>query len=156
VNVSHHMHAPAQVIVAARRNLPTLILIRKPSDAILSWIGRFPNQSLAQALKYYIRYYKAILPLSDTYVLATFDDVTSDFGKVIDKINRKFNTNFNLFNHTEENQEKCFQEISEHYYPSADRNRLKLSHNERLSAAKYKSLILEAERIYAEILTASR
>jgi hypothetical protein len=156
VNVSHHMHAPAQMLTAARKNLPTLVLVRKPSDAVLSWVGRFPHQSLAQALKYYVRYYKAILPLSDKYVLATFEEVTCDFGKVIDNINRKFCTSFHLFSHTEENQEKCFRRIRKNNSPSADRNRVKMSHKDTLSSDKYKSLILEAEKIYAEVLTLTR
>jgi hypothetical protein len=156
VNVSHHMHAPAQVMMAARKNLPTLVLIRKPGDAILSWIGRFPQQSLAQALKYYVRYYKAILPLSDKYVLATFEEVTCDFGKVIDNINRKFCTSFQLFSHTAENQEQCFRRIGKNNSPSADRDRVKLSHKDTLNSDKYKALILEGGKIYAEILTVTR
>ena len=167
VVISHHMHAPAQVIMAANRDLPTLVLIRKPVDAVLSWIIRYPYKSTSQALKYYIRYYKAIFPFKDKFVLATFEEATSDFGKVIERINKKFGTNFILFNHTEENQRRCFSRMSEikfkliegvdipeaHlHYPSAHRDNLKMLARDHLMCGKYKSLISEAEKVYRMML----
>lgn len=167
VVVSHHMHAPAQVIMAANKGLPTLVLIRKPVDAVLSWIVKYPYKSTSQALKYYVRYYKAVIPFKNKFVLATFEEVTSDFGKVIEEINSKFGTNFNLFDHTEENQRKCFSEMSKikvkliegvdipeaHlHYPSSRRDNLKTLARDRLMCGKYKSLISEAEEVYRMML----
>ena len=34
--IAHHLHVPAQVIRAARWRIPTLVLIRRPKDAVLS------------------------------------------------------------------------------------------------------------------------
>ena len=67
---------------------------------------------LFQALKYYADYYHAILPFDGKYVLATFNGVTSDFGRVIEKVNQKFGARFSLFARTEENQKKCFQGLN--------------------------------------------
>ena len=35
VRLAHHLHAPAQLIEAARRGVPALVLIREPRGAIL-------------------------------------------------------------------------------------------------------------------------
>src|SRR5690242_11619114 len=36
VRLAHHLHAPAQLVAAARRGVPALALIREPRGAILS------------------------------------------------------------------------------------------------------------------------
>ena len=36
IRLAHHLHAPAQLIEAARRGIPTMALIREPQGAILS------------------------------------------------------------------------------------------------------------------------
>ena len=36
VRVAHHLHAPAQLIEAARRGVPTLMVIREPRGALLA------------------------------------------------------------------------------------------------------------------------
>lgn len=38
-----------------------------------------------------------------------FEEVTKDFGAIINKINQRFNTNFATFEHTEENVRKVFE-----------------------------------------------
>jgi hypothetical protein len=169
VLISHHMHAPAQVMIAATRGLPTLVIIRKPMDAVLSWVIKYPYKSTAQALEYYSRYYQAIFPFRDKFMLATFEEVTSDFGKVIAKINYKFATNFRLFDHTEENERKCFSIMSKirvklidgvdipeahMHFPSAYRDNLKLLVKDHVMCSKYRSLMSEAEAKYQMMLEA--
>jgi hypothetical protein len=47
--IAHHLHAPAQVIRAARWRILTLVLMRRPRDAVLSLVIRDPV-SVDQAL----------------------------------------------------------------------------------------------------------
>jgi hypothetical protein len=35
--IAHHLHVPAQVVRAARWQIPSLVLIRRPRDAVLSF-----------------------------------------------------------------------------------------------------------------------
>src|SRR5215211_5813810 len=37
IRIAHHMHVPAQVVRAARWQIPTLVVIRRPRDAVLSF-----------------------------------------------------------------------------------------------------------------------
>jgi hypothetical protein len=114
VRVAHHEHAAAQVIAAARAGTPTLVLIREPEDAVLSLIIQQPHLSLRQALRAYVRFYRPLVPHRDRFVLATFHEVTTDFGAVTRRVNDRFGTDFGVFEHTEENVQRCLAAIRDH------------------------------------------
>ncbi|MDP9300111.1 MAG: hypothetical protein M3P43_04330 [Actinomycetota bacterium] len=113
LRVAHHLHAAAQFIAAAELGTPTLITVRPPEPTILSAMLREPVVTPGQWLKFYAEFYERILPIRDRFVVATFDDVTSDFGAVTRRINQRFRTNFKEFRHTEENVATCFALIEE-------------------------------------------
>ena len=113
VAVAHHFHAPAQIMAAARWGVPTLLLLRDPEDAVLSQVLRCPFLTVRQALKAYVRFYRRLQLYSDRYVLASFESVTNDFGKVIRRVNEKFGTEFEEFAHTPANVERCFEIMEE-------------------------------------------
>ena len=108
VRTAHHLHVPAHVIEAARLGVPTLVIVRHPKDAIVALKMMYPDLSVSRILKSYVNYHRAILPLVDACVIATFEQVTSDLGTVIQRCNEKYNTSFDRFVHTEENVEKVF------------------------------------------------
>ena len=70
VRIAHGLHVPAQVIRAATWRIPTLVLIRKPKDAVLSFAIRDPI-SVDQALRYYLSFYETVEEYRDAYVLGT-------------------------------------------------------------------------------------
>lgn len=113
VRIAHHLHAPAQVIWAARRNLPALVLIREPADAVLSLLVRDPSVSITHELRRYARFYSTLEPCRQEFVLATFEEVVNDFGLVIARVNARFGTAFDLFEHTEANVGEVFRVIEE-------------------------------------------
>ncbi|MDQ3796648.1 MAG: hypothetical protein M3294_03480, partial [Pseudomonadota bacterium] len=57
VRIAAHLHVPAQVIRAAQCHIPTLALLRKPKDAVISLALRDPMISFRHALRYYIAFY---------------------------------------------------------------------------------------------------
>jgi len=113
VRVAHHMHAAAPLIAAARRGVPTLITVREPESTILSAMMREPAVSPRQWLKTYAAFYERILSFRPHFVVATFEEVTSDFGAVIGRVNERFGTRFRRFEHTEENVKAVFALIEE-------------------------------------------
>jgi hypothetical protein len=115
VRVAHHVHAPAQVMAAVRWGIPALVLIRSPEDSVLSLVIRNPEIPLAQALNAYERFYRPLLPARDRFVAASFDEVVTDFGGVIDRINDRYGAAFARFDHTEENVASALAEIEEDY-----------------------------------------
>ena len=113
VALAHHLHAPAQLIRAARRGIPALVLIRDPEDTILSQVQWEPDISMRAALMTYVRFYRAIEPYAGGLVTATFLQVTEDFGGVIRRLNARFGTNFDVYEPTEEHQRLCFELMEE-------------------------------------------
>ncbi len=112
VRLAHHLHAAAQVIEAARRQVPTLVLIREPQGTILSQLAREPWVTIADALAAYSRYYTCLLPYRNSYVIGEFEQVTRDFGAVVRRLNARFGTSFAEFVHTEDNLRECFQLVA--------------------------------------------
>jgi hypothetical protein len=108
VRLAHHIHAPAQVILAARRGLPILVLVREPVAAVSSLVIRHPYISMRMALHEYIRFYETIAPYRDKFVVGLFGQVTNDYGEVIKRINQRFSTGFASFEHNEANVQKSF------------------------------------------------
>lgn len=113
VRLAHHLHAPIQVIAAARARIPVLVLIRPPEDAVLSLATWSPHVSLEQALAAYSRFYERIQPHRDWCVTGEFTQVTTDLGQVIDAINARYGTAFARFEHTPANVEACYALIEE-------------------------------------------
>lgn len=119
VRLAHHLHAPAQLIEAARRGIPALALIREPQGAILSQLFQEPDVALPDALFGYARFYERLMPYRESFVIGEFRQVTDDFGAVIRQLNKHFGTNFAEFVHNDENVRHCFElcELRETMFP---------------------------------------
>jgi hypothetical protein len=103
IRLAHHLHAPAQLIEAARNKVPALVVIREPQGAILSQLIREPDVALRDAIVAYARFYECLLPYRDRFVVADFEEVTKDFGAVIRRVNERFGTAFSEFEPSEPN-----------------------------------------------------
>ena len=167
VKIARHLHAPAQVIQAVRWGIPTIVLIRNPEDAVLSLLVREPWISARQALVDYVRFYRKIQPYYSHFVLATFEEVTRDFGAIIEKVNEKFGTNFSNFVHIDENVEKVMRIVEEMdkedqqkanvtettvARPSKIKNRLKEMRRKDLEGPHIANLLKEAKEVYLEMM----
>lgn len=109
IRLAHHLHAPAQLIEAARRGIPTVVLIRKPQGAILSQLIREPDVALRDALFAYSRFYEHLLPYRKGFVIGEFRQVTHEFGAVIRQLNARFDTHFAEFIPSDVNVRECFE-----------------------------------------------
>jgi hypothetical protein len=106
VRLAPHLHAPAQLIEAARSGIPALLLVRQPRDAILSELLYDPV-ALPDAMVAYSRFYTSLLSYLDSFVVGEFTQVTSDFGAVIRRLNARFGTSFAEFQHSEASTREC-------------------------------------------------
>jgi hypothetical protein len=111
VRLAHHLHAPAQLIAAARRGVPALAVIREPQGAISSQLIREPDVVMRDAMVAYARYYESLLPHRDRFAVADFEEVTKDFGSVIRRINDRFGTRLREFEASDQNVARCFELI---------------------------------------------
>ena len=102
IEIAHHLHAAAQIKRAARLDVPAIVLIREPSEAILSVVVRDPHASMRWALRSYIRFYSTVAPYLEKTVVAPFTTVTSDLASIIRKVNTRYGTAFKEFVPTED------------------------------------------------------
>lgn len=164
VSVAHHLHAPAQVMRATRWQIPCLVLIRDPTDAALSLVIREPHISLPQAFRHYISFYETVAECGGGYVLGPFEEVVSDYGAVLERVNRHFGTEFRTFDHTEENVKEVFDIIESSHRakrdrvveekisrPSAAKEERKTALREKLKAPGVEALAGRAEAVYRRL-----
>jgi len=153
---------PAQVIRAARWGIPTLLLARKPTDAALSWVIREPGVPIRQALKHYVSFYEKAAEYRDALVVGFFEEVTRDYGTILERVNAKFGTGFSPFVHSEDNVKCVFGRIEELHrakrggrlddkqiaHPSAVKAGLKDALKKELEAPEVRKLTARAEAVY--------
>jgi hypothetical protein len=111
VSIAHHVHAAGAVIAAVNMGTPTIVLIRPPEDSVLSYVVRWPELTVGHALRAYIRFYAPLVPYRDQFVVGRFEEVTSDLGGVIRRLNDRFSTKFEPFVPTEENLRAVLEEL---------------------------------------------
>jgi hypothetical protein len=113
--IGHHLHVQAQVYRSINYGIPVILLIRHPRDAVRSMLVRHDFIPLGDALKDYVRFYNDLYPLREHFVVASFEDVTERFGKIISRVNERFATTFTLFpDNDDELRKSVFSEIDQH------------------------------------------
>jgi hypothetical protein len=111
VSIAHHVHAAGAVIAAARMGTPTLVLIRPPEESVLSYVIRWPSLTIGQALRGYGRFYGPLVGYRDRFVVGRFEEVTSDLGAVVRRVNERFATDFVPYEPTAENERAVREEL---------------------------------------------
>ncbi len=170
VRLANNLHVPAQVIRAARLRVPALVLIREPKDAVASLAIRDPI-SIERALKFYVSFYETAADYKDSFVLGLFEDVTSDYGAVIERINARFGTDFTPFRHTGRNVERVFARIEKVYErdfsgassmeeavsrPSGARGEAGRRLKDELEDPRHRELLARAEAVYERLASEAR
>ena len=113
LHVGRHLHGAPHVLRAVRLGLPTLVLIRRPRDAVLSYLVRRATLTPHDAVLEYLDFYRTAWPVRDRFVVGLFDRVTSDFGAVLEQVNQRFGTSFQRYDPTPENEARAFRLVEE-------------------------------------------
>jgi hypothetical protein len=168
VQVAHHLHAAAQIKRAARLGVPAVVLVREPSEAILSLMVRDPAASVRWALHSYVRFYSSVIPCLEKTVVASFTTVTSDFTGLIRTVNSRYGTSFQELAPTEEALDSVRRAVAsmgerdstrtgQDYgrgvaLPSEERQRAKEARRREYLDDRYKPLRLRAEALYERVI----
>jgi len=155
VRIAHHQHLPFQVIKACQKEIPCLVIIRNPLDVLSSYLSRFYlNPGSLEAilwgnliLNYWIRFYNTIFPYKDKFFLCMFDEVTKNYGEVINKLNEFYGTNFKIPNET--HYEEAWKILNMRVKPDKNRNIFKQSLKKWISNEKrFMKPLKEALKLY--------
>jgi len=101
---------------ACEWDIPTSVLIRQPKDAVISGVALSkqvqeeehdaddPVQfvSFQDRLWAWNVFYRSLAPYRNQMLVAPLGAVVEDMGRVIDRINKRFGTDFEHFDHTPE------------------------------------------------------
>jgi hypothetical protein len=113
LHVGRHLHGAPHILRAARLGLPTVVLIRRPADAVSSYLIRRPTLTPDDALLEYLDFYRTAWRARDDFVVGLFDTVVSGFGRVIEAVNAKYGTQFVVYEPTPENEAAVFDLVEE-------------------------------------------
>ena len=170
LRLAHHMHVPAQIIRGVRWKIPTIILIRNPKDAVVSFAMYDQKISINQALKCYVSFYKSIYPYRSECVIASFEEVINNYSSVIRETNNKFGTKFISLTPTGSELKSIFQKIESVgnieairqgetecselniARPSSTRAFLKRELIQKLKEPQNHKILKDAEKIYSEFM----
>jgi hypothetical protein len=162
--IAHHTHSPSTLLDGVRRGVPALLVVREPQDAIISYLIRRPAVTMGGALRGYVRFHRPLVSRRSGLVVGTFDQVTTDLGSVIRRVNERFGTSFAPFESTETNVERILREIDDHERrrggsdeerersvprPSPLRRELKSAMVAEYSSSRLASLRGGADQLYA-------
>ena len=110
--LAHHSHAAAQVLTAARLGVPTVLIVRHPSDVVPSHMLRRGIGAKAPLVAW-VRFHETVVPVRERMLVVSFEEMTKDMGSVIRRVNARFNTSFAVFEHTPENEARVFERIEQ-------------------------------------------
>jgi glycosyltransferase involved in cell wall biosynthesis len=166
VSVAHHLHSLANVIQGIRNEIPILVVVRAPKDAIISYKIRHPSNSYTAMLYEYILFHRGVRKLRYGVEVASFNDVTTNFGSVTARINKRFGSTFVCFDGAQESVEAVFKMIDEANVntgggnimqvarPAKERESVKLDvERELLGDHALEKLLLEANDIYRSLIS---
>ena len=151
-----------------RLGVPSLVIVREPAQAVASLLVRETHLTASAALKSYICFHRGARPHRRGFVVATFEQVTGDFGAVVERLNAAFGSDFRPFEHTDANVGRVFETMAAAGparirpdqdfvvaggWPLAERDELKRQVAEALDDPGATGLLAEATALYEEFRT---
>lgn len=161
----NHIHLPSQIILAVKYSIPTVLLVRNPRDAVLSFtalqmqgrkdLGSDSENAFQSQIrinfKYYQRFHQSVLPVLDSVVVAPFEKVIHSYENVIEELNEKFGTSFVAS--VQEPDSRIFEASPEHLSPSASRNELKQQMERIITKAPFAALLEDCNMSFRKVLS---
>jgi hypothetical protein len=163
-HLGRHLHGAPHLLRAKRLGIPAIALVRDPAEAIPSYLIRRHGLHAEDALVEYLDFYRTAWSARDAFVVGLFDDVTTDFGTVIDGVNQRFGTTFARYEPTPDNEAaafglveemnrlECRGEVVETHVgrPSAERDARKAEIASSLQRPRAARLLGQAQELFQE------
>lgn len=165
--IGNHLHSHAHIKYGLINNIPTIVLIRNPFDAIISLVALkiinvyngnkkefLQENSLKFTVKSYINFYRPLVKIKNKLVLLKFDDITKNPSKAIKKINKVYGFNLETDKKVIDFYSKLiFINAKSHLKPLVKRNKIKESLIKEIKLdKKLEVLFEEAHNIFLEII----
>ena len=136
IQIAHHTHSIANLKLALKYNVPTLVLIRDPLDSLASWAIRTNKLTIENMLQEYINYYNYIQKHCKDFLILSFDTLTSDLNKTLIIIDEYFGFKIKHKNY------ESINELQNHIFDVIDNNSNKWNGNKE----KWKSIAIPNQK----------
>lgn len=159
IHLATHSHSPAQIVQAAKWNIPTMVLLREPLGAIRGYLAflleektitNFNEGDVKRVAERYCWFYETLLPYRDRIFIARFDDVTTDYVAVTERFIKRYSGPWKAYDPVELPAEKIFS-MRGHIGPGEDRERIKREVEKVMTKWLDPQLLERAMRIYEKM-----
>ncbi|HYT37864.1 MAG TPA: hypothetical protein VEN99_00045 [Acidimicrobiia bacterium] len=167
VRVASHSHSWANIARGLRLGKPVVVLLRPPLDAVASHAVRMRLDDLDRELRRYRHFYRRVAGIADSVVVASFDVTVNRFCDVVGRVNARFSTRFELFDHTDpvavaavfdEMEREALSSPSELdrmwriARPNAERVEATRAMRARLAGPRHRPALARCEAVHEELL----
>lgn len=164
LSTATHTHSPAQVVQAAIWNIPTMVCIRKPTDAIAALLA-FERELLLKANKPYLpatkseinatirrwhHFHTRILPYKKQIYFAEFSRITGDYSSVSSDFIQRFKLDYQCYDPAKLTQDELFGR-SFHVGPNPERTRIKNDIKAFITNGEFDSSIEACDQLFCEL-----
>ncbi len=158
--IGHHLHVPVQLIQACRYNIPAVLVLRAPEEAVASFMVFQGSLNADIYLKAYIRFHRLLLPYREKIIVASFETVTSDMNRVIEAINSRYDKDFSLIDSLPEREDEIFAKLKDvnarffgnasnkSMYPDRGREKMKQLAQKKVLQSPW---LVEARNLYSQL-----
>ncbi|MEO8116290.1 MAG: hypothetical protein ABI653_01500, partial [Bacteroidota bacterium] len=166
-NIAHHIHKKSQFLIGAKYKIPAILLIRNPSDCIVSTLIRQPKYNPETLLAGYFYMYNSLQKM-DSYVVGEFSQVLNNYGLIIRNVNSKFGTEFNIYEKSDFNETKVKEIVQSQdelkdaadyeqrvAYPTEKRKEDKQRLKKIIQQPKYSKQLGKCTGVYEKIISTS-
>ncbi len=160
VKVAHHLHVAAQLLRAARYQIPAMVVLRAPEEAVSSFMVFQQSLNAPLYLDAYTRFHQRLLDVQDQLLFVSFETVVSDMNKAIRALNEKFGINFEIIPNVDQRQDEIIEKLkivnarffkgqhNKNMFPDKNREKLKEKARQYLLAAPE---LVAARNVYARL-----
>lgn len=92
---AHHTHLIENVMLGIDNNLPAVVIMRNPLDAIASFVI-YSEKSVEFAIDKWLRFYAEAERLDSRALLVSFETITANPVRIIEELNAKFQINLDV------------------------------------------------------------
>ena len=103
-HIAHHTHSSVTILKGVQSGVPVILLVRDPTSAVRSLCARYPGLSPHHALGSYVKFHERLLPVLSRMFIAPFDEVVSDYGRAIHRVNVRYERSFNTYTKSPESE----------------------------------------------------
>ena len=168
IRIASHVHSWTHVARGLQLGKPVMVLLRPPLDAVASHAVRMRLDDLDRELRRYHRFYRRVSTMAESVVVAPFDMTATRFGDVVERVNARFSTRFNVFEHanpaavdavfgrmelvarTDPTPGDRMWRIAR---PSTEREEATRAMRARLSGERYRPALARCEALYEDLAT---